>query len=74
MTLEELKTASMPKLLEYVEAANEKGIINMIVYELACRTYVPFTGVEFDDLLLQYGYQIDEKEKAARAKVKLKTK
>jgi len=74
MTLKELKTASIPKLIEYVEAANEKGTINMIVYELACRTYVPFTGVEFDDLLIQYGYQMDEKEKAVRAKVKSKTK
>ena len=62
MTLEDIKTASMPKLMEYVEASTDKGMINMIVFELACRTYVPFSGVNFDDLLLQYGYQPPVKE------------
>jgi len=74
MTLQELKTASMPKLMEYVEASTDKSMINMIVFELACRTYVPFKGINFDDLLLQYGYQIDEKEKANKEGKKPKVK
>lgn len=66
MTLEDIKTASMPKLMEYVEASTDKGMINMIVFELACRTYVPFSGVNFDDLLLRYGYQPPVKEETQR--------
>jgi len=62
MTLEQLKTASLVDLMTYVDKANDKAEINCIIFELACRTYVPFSGVNFDDLLLSYGYQKPVKE------------
>jgi hypothetical protein len=62
MTLSEIKTASLTNLMTYVENANNKAELNSIIFELACRTYVPFSGVNFDDLLLKYGYQPPVKE------------
>ena len=63
MTLKDIKNANIKDLLTYVENANNKAELNSIIFELACRTYVPFSGVNFDDLLIQYGYQMTEKEK-----------
>ena len=63
MTLEDLRTASWEQLIIYADNANNKSVLNSIIYELVCRTYVPFSGVNFDDLLLQYGYQPSKKEK-----------
>lgn len=57
MTLAEIKTASLVELSQNVDKTNDKAELNMIIYELACRTYVPFSGVNFDDLLLSYGYR-----------------
>ncbi len=60
MTLQELKTAPLVDLMTYVDKADNKAEVNSIIFELACRTYVPFSGVNFDDLLLSYGYQKPE--------------
>ena len=57
MTLAEIKTASLVELSKSIDKADNKAELNMIIYELACRTYVPFSGVNFDDLLLSYGYK-----------------
>ena len=62
MTLQDIKNANIKDLLTYVENADNKAELNSIIFELACRTYVPFSGVNFDDLLIQYGYQMTEKE------------
>ena len=62
MTLKDIKNANIKDLLTYVENANNKAELNSIIFELACRTYVPFSGVNFDDLLIQYGYQMTKKE------------
>jgi hypothetical protein len=74
MTLKNIKTASLIDLMAYVENANNKAELNSIIFELACRTYVPFSGVNFDDLLIQYGYQKNEKEKANKEGKKPKVK
>ena len=66
MTPNQVKTATTAELVTCVDKAQSKAELNGIIYELACRTYVPFQGVNFDDLLISYGYQMDEKEKAAR--------
>ena len=66
MTPNQVKTATTAELVTCVDKAKNKAELNGIIYELACRTYVPFQGVNFDDLLISYGYQMDEKEKAAR--------
>lgn len=63
MTFKDIKDADMKDLLIYVENANNQAELNSIIYELACRTYVPFSGVNFDDLLLSYGYKIETKVK-----------
>lgn len=62
MTDREIKNTSLVDLISCVDKAKDKVEINSIIYELACRTYVPFSGVNFDDLLLQYGYQISKEE------------
>lgn len=62
MTPNQVKTATTADLISCVDKAKDKVEINSIIYELACRTYVPFSGVNFDDLLLQYGYQISKEE------------
>ena len=62
MTLRDIKNANITDLLTYVENANNKAELNSIIFELACRTYVPFSGINFDDLLIQYVYQMTEKE------------
>lgn len=74
MTLEQIKTASLSDLFTYIETINDKAILNCIIYELACRIYVPFSGVNFDDLLISYGYQMTEKDKVARENKSLKVK
>ena len=63
MTFKDIKDANIKDLLIYVENANSQAELNSIIYKLACRTYVPFSGVNFDDLLLSYGYKIETKVK-----------
>ena len=71
MTLEKIKTASLVDLMICVDKADNKAEVNSIIFELACRTYIPFSGVSFDDLLLSYGYVKPEKKE--KEKVKSKT-
>ena len=70
MTLEKIKTASLVELMTYVDKADNKAEVNSIIFELACRTYVPFSGVNFDDLLLSYGYVKPEKKEKAKTNTK----
>jgi hypothetical protein len=40
--------------------------MNMLAYELTCRMYVPFKGIDFDDLLKKNGYVEPEKKKVLK--------
>ena len=66
MTLQQIKTSTTAELIIGGDEAKGKAELNSIIYELACRTYIPFSGINFDDLLIQYGYQLTEKEKSAQ--------
>ena len=74
MTLQQIKTSTTAELITGVDEAKGKAELNSIIYELACRTYIPFSGINFDDLLIQYGYQLTEKEKGAQEGKKPKVK
>lgn len=63
MTIEELRTASLNKLIELLCTIKEQDKLNIIIYEITCRMYVPFKGKSFDELLLDNGYIPIEKNK-----------
>ena len=62
MTIEELRTAPMNKLIELLYLVEDQTKLNIIIYELTCRMYVPFSNVSFDELLLNNGYVPMNKE------------
>ena len=74
MTLNKIKTTATANLVSAADKLTDDNLAerNSIIYELVCRTYVPFTGTSFDELLLTYGYQIPKKEQE-KGKVKSKT-
>ena len=56
MGIEELRTASLNKLVELSYILEEQKMLNLVYYEIACRIYKPFGGKSFDELLLGLGY------------------
>lgn len=62
MTIDDIRSASLVELGEMIKQADNKKLLNTIIYEIVCRIYVPFSGISFDDLLLMHGYQIENKE------------
>lgn len=62
-----LHTTPLVNLLNLIDEfskENDQEAINVIAFELAYRTYIPFNskGISFDDLLLEYGYKPKEKD------------
>ena len=58
--LREVPTNFLINFLSTPGNEENQYMINRCAYELACRTYVPGKGVEFDDLLKNFGYQFDD--------------
>jgi len=44
-------------LIKKIDEIKSRGELNNLAYELACRIYVPFSGINFDDLLYRLGYR-----------------
>lgn len=63
MTLEELRTMPLNKLIELLYLVENQGQINLIAFEITCRMYVPFGDTSFDELLLKNGYVPMNKKK-----------
>lgn len=71
MTLNQLRTMSTVELITWADSAPTQEERNVIIFELTCRMYVPFSGVSFDELLLSNGYKLIERENI-RQKRKIK--
>ena len=71
MNLLALRTANLVQLAEMVDKAKNQEELNMITYEITCRMYVPFSGIEFDELLIKNGYRLTKKPKNKKMKIKL---
>lgn len=56
MTIEELRTMPLNKLIELSYILTEQKQLNIVIYEMACRVYVPFGEESFEELLLKFGY------------------
>ena len=56
MTIEELRTAPLNKLIELLYVLDTQDKLNIVIYEITCRMYVPFSDVSFDELLIKNGY------------------
>lgn len=56
MTIEELRTAPLTKLIELSYTLEDQAMLNIVIFEMACRVYVPFGEKSFDDVLLELGY------------------
>ena len=63
MTIEELRTMPLNKLVELLYILEDQKQINIIAYELTCRMYMPFGDVTFEELLLKNGYVPISKKK-----------
>ena len=57
MTIKEIRLGSTSKLIEELYLSKEQSKKNLIAYELTCRMYIPFKGIEFDELLKKNGYE-----------------
>lgn len=57
MTIEELRTTPLNKLIELSYMIEEQDRLNLVLYEIACRIYIPFQEKSFDELLLELGYR-----------------
>ena len=53
----DIHTASVVELIEAIDNAKDQSEINVIAYELTCRTYIPFSSITFEELLLRFGYK-----------------
>lgn len=73
LNVREMSTVALLNHLILANKANDQSTVNHIAYELAYRTYIPNTGISFDDLLKQYGYQAIERPKEEKSKQKVKT-
>jgi hypothetical protein len=71
MTLNQLRTMSTVELITWADSAPTQEERNIMIFELTCRMYVPFSGVSFDELLLSNGYKPIERE-SIRQKRKIK--
>lgn len=56
MSLEELRTMPLNKLVESLYLITDSKMLNLVIYEIVCRIYVPFKDKSFDELLLEFGY------------------
>ena len=63
MDIKELRLGSTSKLIEKMCIVRNQEEMNMLAFELTCRMYVPFKGIEFDELLRKNGYVEKEKDK-----------
>ncbi len=63
MTIEELRTAPLNKLIELLYILDTQDKLNIVIYEITCRMYVPFSNVSFDELLIMNGYVPKEQNK-----------
>lgn len=66
MNFREIRNASLVELSNAIDEIKSKEELNIIIFEIACRIYVPFSEVSFDELLLSLGYLPKEQEKAAQ--------
>lgn len=64
LNIKDLRLGSTVQLVEKLHLVKNQEEINQLAYELACRMYVPFKGIEFDELLKNNGYVEIEKGKA----------
>ena len=61
--MDNIKTIPTITLIHILCEAKEQSMINMLSYELACRTYVPDNKIKtFEELLTDFGYKIEEKQ------------
>lgn len=63
MTIEELRTAPLNKLIELLYILDTQDKLNIVIYEITCRMYVPFSNESFDELLIMNGYVPKEQNK-----------
>ena len=63
MTIEELRTMPLNKLIELSYILTDRKQLNIVIYEMACRVYVPFGEESFEELLLKLGYVPISKKK-----------
>lgn len=57
MTIEELKTAPLTKLMQLLNILEEQSQRNIVIFEIVCRLYVPFKDKTFEEMLLELGYE-----------------
>ncbi len=63
MTIEELRITPTIQLLNILKQADKMGeqdLVNIIAYELTCRTYIPYSGADFDSILGTFGFKKEE--------------
>ena len=54
---------SLIELIMLLEETQDQKLINRIVMEITYRQYVPFKDKTFEELLVENGYKIIEKDK-----------
>lgn len=55
---------SLLELMCLIEKEEDQAIINRLALEITFRLYVPFSSVTFEELLVENGYRIIEKDKS----------
>lgn len=63
MEYRNLPTIELIDIMNKASGEGKQTEVNMYAYELACRLYVPFSDVSFDDILLSLGYVNLKEEK-----------
>ena len=62
MTMQDLRTTSLNKLIELSYTLEDQSMLNIVYFEMACRIYVPFGDKNFDEILLELGYVPTKKD------------
>lgn len=57
---------SLIELIMAMQEAESQKMINRLALELTYRNYVPFRDKTFEEMLIENGYRIIEKEKGNR--------
>lgn len=70
--LDELRTTSTIQLINGISEWEKQGnqaMVNILVYELTCRIYIPNDNISFENMLADFGYKRLDKEKGQQKKL-----
>jgi hypothetical protein len=61
----DLRTTPLKELINLMEVAavtSDQSLLNKVAYEVTTRLYIPESEKSFDEMLVEFGYSLEESE------------